>query len=86
VAGFAAIAAVPAVGRPKDLGDARSLDGRPLPGYDYSRANKLPREMTGYWEKSFDIGGATRTAKVYISPETPIRSYYTVIAEGELGA
>ncbi|WP_433532831.1 hypothetical protein ACQPYA_12975 [Micromonospora sp. CA-263727] len=36
--------------------------------------------MTGYWTKSFDIGGVTRTAKVCISPETPIRSYYTVIA------
>ena len=36
--------------------------------------------MTGYWTKSFDVGGTTRTAKVYISPETPIRSYYTVIA------
>ena len=32
--------------------------------------------MTGYWTKSFD----GRTAKVYISPETPIRSYFTVIA------
>ncbi|NUT33377.1 MAG: hypothetical protein HOV79_09905, partial [Hamadaea sp.] len=51
-----------------------------LPAYDYTRANKLPREMTGYWTKSFDIGGVTRTAKVYISPQTPIRSYYTVIA------
>jgi hypothetical protein len=37
-------------------------------------------EMTGYWEKSFDVNGETRTAKIYISPETPIRSYYTVIA------
>ncbi|BBH70241.1 hypothetical protein ACTI_69260 [Actinoplanes sp. OR16] len=54
----------------------RSLDGRPFPAYDYSRANKLPREMTGYWTKSF----GTRTAKVYISPRTPIRSYFTVIA------
>jgi poly(3-hydroxybutyrate) depolymerase len=62
------------------LGEAVSLDGRPFPDYDYTRANKLPREMTGYWEKSFDIGGVTRTTKVYISPETPIRSYYAVIA------
>src|SRR5207249_3979365 len=54
--------------------------GRPFPAYDYSRANKLPREMTGYWTKSFDIAGTTRTAKVYISAETPIRSYYTVFA------
>ena len=70
-------ARVPA-GRP--LGQAKSLDNRPSPAYDYSRANKLPREMTGYWEKSFDISGTVRTAKVYISPETPIRSYFTVIA------
>jgi poly(3-hydroxybutyrate) depolymerase len=67
-------------GRQGGLGEPRPLDGRPLPAYDYSRANKLPREMAGYWTKSFDVGGQTRTAKVYISPETPIRSYYTVIA------
>lgn len=59
---------------------AKPLDGRPAPDYDYSRANKLPREMAGYWEKTFDVGGTTRSAKVYISPETPIRSYYTVLA------
>jgi len=59
---------------------ATSLEGRPYPAYDYSRANKLPMEMTGYWEKSFTVNNQTRTAKVYISPETPIRSYYTVIA------
>jgi poly(3-hydroxybutyrate) depolymerase len=64
---------------PDGLGEPRPLDGRPFPAYDYTRANKLPREMTGYWTKSFDVDGATRTAKVYISPETPIRSYYTVI-------
>ncbi|GIM89871.1 hypothetical protein Ato02nite_016640 [Paractinoplanes toevensis] len=62
------------------LGEAQPLDGRPFPAYDYTRANKLPREMTGYWTKSFDVGGTTRTAKVYISPATPIRAYYTVIA------
>lgn len=62
------------------LGEAKSLDNRAYPAYDYSRANKLPREMTGYWEKSFDISGTVRTAKVYISPETPIRSYFSVIA------
>ena len=62
------------------LGEPGTLDGRPFPAYDYTRANKLPREMTGYWTKSFDVNGTTRTAKVYISPETPIRSYYTVIA------
>ncbi|GAA2853300.1 PHB depolymerase family esterase [Actinoplanes cyaneus] len=59
---------------------AKPLDGRPYPAYDYSRANKLPREMTGYWTKSFEVGGTTRTAKVYISAETPIRSYFTVVA------
>jgi hypothetical protein len=62
------------------LSDPKSLDGRPYPAYDYSRANKLPREMAGYWTKSFDVAGTTRTAKVYISAETPIRSYFTVIA------
>ncbi|WP_229070238.1 PHB depolymerase family esterase [Actinoplanes sp. DH11] len=62
------------------LGEPQSLDGRPFPAYDWSRASKLPREMTGYWTKSFDVAGTTRTAKVYISAETPIRSYYTVIA------
>nr|MDT0659301.1 hypothetical protein [Micromonospora sp. DSM 115978] len=62
------------------LGPAQPLDDRPFPAYDYTRANKLPREMTGYWTKSFDVAGQTRTAKVYISPQTPIRSYYTVIA------
>src|SRR3954453_1108548 len=66
--------------RPGDLGEAQPLDGRPLPAYDYTRANKLPREMTGYWTTSCDIAGTTRTAKVSISAETPIRSYYTVIA------
>ena len=62
------------------LGPPQSLDDRPYPGYDYSRANKLPAEMTGYWTKSFDVDGVIRTAKVYIPRETPIRSYYTVIA------
>ncbi|GAA4752397.1 hypothetical protein GCM10023350_42090 [Nocardioides endophyticus] len=66
--------------RSRPLGPAQPLDGRPAPAFDYSRANKLPREMTGYWEKAFTIAGAARTAKVYISPETPIRSYYTVLA------
>jgi poly(3-hydroxybutyrate) depolymerase len=65
---------------PDGLGDPQPLDNRPFPAYDYTRANKLPREMTGYWTKSFDVGGQIRTAKVYISPETPIRSYYTVVA------
>ncbi|MGH1565420.1 hypothetical protein [Mumia sp. DW29H23] len=71
-------------GRPRPaappLGEPGSLDDRPFPAYDYSRANKLPREMTGYWQKSFLVGEEVRTAKIYLSPETPIRSYYTVIA------
>jgi poly(3-hydroxybutyrate) depolymerase len=66
-------------GSPGGLPEARSLDARPFPAYDYTRASKLPREMIGYWTKSFDVAGASRTAKVYISPETPIRSYYTVV-------
>lgn len=66
--------------KPERLGEPRPLDDRPFPAYDYSRPNKLPREMIGYWTKSFDLSGETRTAKVYISPETPIRSYFTVIA------
>ncbi|KUL29698.1 hypothetical protein ADL15_26685 [Actinoplanes awajinensis subsp. mycoplanecinus] len=69
-----------AAGPGPGLGEAKPLDGRPYPAYDYSRANKLPREMTGYWTTSFDVGGTERTAKVYISAETPIRSYFTVIA------
>jgi len=74
------IPAAHAGGRRGSVGDPQSLDGRPFPGYDYTRANKLPRERAGYWTKSFDVGGETRTAKVYISSETPIRSYYAVIA------
>ncbi|MDL4814138.1 hypothetical protein [Actinomadura opuntiae] len=73
-------AAAASAASPSSLGTAKPLDGRPAPGYDYSRANKLPREMTGYWEKRFELNGVPRTAKVYISPETPIRSYYTVLA------
>jgi poly(3-hydroxybutyrate) depolymerase len=66
--------------RPDELGDPGTLDDRPFPAYDHTRANRLPREMTGYWTKSFTVGTSVRTAKVYISPETPIRSYYTVVA------
>lgn len=62
-----------------NLGDLGSLDGRPAPTHDYSRANKLPREMTGFWEKSFDVAGVQRTAKVLLPAETPIRSYYIVL-------
>ena len=77
----AASGAPSAAGSPKHpLGPAAPLDGRPLPAYDFSRANKLPREMIGYWRKEFAVGASLRSAKVYISPETPIRSYYTVVA------
>ncbi|WP_433363475.1 hypothetical protein ACQPZX_32200 [Actinoplanes sp. CA-142083] len=76
-AGLAAGAAIPAWDKKPKEPLPGSLDGRPFPAYDYSRANKLPREMTGYWTKSF----GARTAKVYISPETPIRSYFTVLAD-----
>ncbi|MFI0349995.1 hypothetical protein [Actinomadura sp. 9N407] len=83
VVGQAAIetpASAASAATPWRLGTAKPLDGRPAPGYDYSRANKLAREMTGYWEKTFNVGGVRRTAKAYISAETPIRSYYTVLA------
>ncbi|MBC7330830.1 MAG: hypothetical protein H5T91_00165 [Synergistetes bacterium] len=63
-----------------ELPTATSLDDRDPPDYDYTRANRLPLEMVGCWEKSFDVGGKKRTAKIYIPYETPIRSYYTVIA------
>lgn len=56
------------------------LDGRPLPAFDFSRASKLPREMTGYWSKAFSTSAGARRATVYLPRETPIRSYYTVIA------
>ncbi|MGW8315258.1 MAG: hypothetical protein ACWGNV_06635, partial [Bacteroidales bacterium] len=55
-----------------------SLDGAPVPAYDFQRANKLP--MTGYFEKSFNINGTIRTAKFYISATAPVRSFFTVIA------
>src|SRR5688572_7523848 len=66
--GTATLAAQPLTGPaaahgrdPDRLGEPQPLDGRPFPAYDYTRANKLPREMTGYWTKSFDVGGQTRT-------------------------
>ena len=58
-----------------------SLDGITVPEYDYQRANKLP--LTGYFEKSFEINGTSRTAKFYISSTAPIRSFFTVIAVPE---
>ncbi|HYQ56992.1 MAG TPA: hypothetical protein VEP89_06555, partial [Draconibacterium sp.] len=58
-----------------------SLDEAPTPEYDFQRANKLP--MTGYFEKSFDINGKTRTAKFYIAETAPIRTFFTVVAVPE---
>jgi len=56
----------------------KSLDNAPFPDYDYSRANRLP--LTGYFEKTIDVGGAKRSARVYIAPNAPVRPYFTVIA------
>ena len=61
-----------------DGSKAISLDNAAPPDYNFTRANKLP--LTGYFEKSFDLNGAKRTAKVYIAPDAPIRAYFTVIA------
>ena len=55
-----------------------SLDGAPPPVRDPGIANGLP--LTGYFEKSFTVDGITRTAKIYIASQAPIRSYFTVIA------
>ncbi len=55
-----------------------TLDNAPIPDYNYTRANKLP--LTGYFEKSFNVNGVTRTAKIYISADAPIRAFFTVIA------
>jgi len=55
-----------------------SLDKISPPEYDFQRANKLP--LTGYFEKTFDVNGQTRTAKFYISASAPVRSFFTVIA------
>ena len=80
---FAASALVPLAASPHPgdgLGEAKSLDNRPYPAYDYTRANKLPREMIGYWEKSFDVAGTSVPPRSTSPPETPIRCYFTVIA------
>ncbi len=58
-----------------------NLDGAPAPAYDFQRANKLP--MTGYFEKSFLVGGDNRTARFYIAATAPVRSFFTVIAVPE---
>ena len=41
---------------------SKTLDDAAFPDYNYTRANKLP--LTGYFEKSFDVAGVKRTAKV----------------------
>jgi hypothetical protein len=58
-----------------------SLDEAPPPGYDFQRANKLP--MTGYFEKSFEVNGTQRTARIYLAASAPIRTFFTVIAVPE---
>lgn len=58
-----------------------SLEDAPVPEYNFQRANKLP--MTGYFEKSFEVNGSSRTAKIYIAATAPIRSFFTVIAVPE---
>lgn len=58
-----------------------SLDAAPIPDYNFQRANKLP--MTGYFEKSFDVNGSTRTAKFYIATNAPIRTFFTLVAVPE---
>ncbi|MBP8718197.1 MAG: hypothetical protein KBI07_03805 [Candidatus Atribacteria bacterium] len=69
-----------AMGQEKQSGEFTplSLDGARVPAYNFWRANKLP--LTGYFEKSFEVNGQTRTAKIYISPDAPIRSFFTLIA------
>lgn len=59
---------------------AGDIDEQPLPVQKPELANSLNESIFGYWEKKFDIGGVVRTAKIYIAEDTPIRSYYTVIA------
>lgn len=79
----AAAAGSPRGGGPKGgrpLPAPASLDGRPAPAFDYSRPNRLPREMAGYWSKTFAVDGAERSAKVYIPSEAPNRGYWIVLA------
>ncbi|MDX8339360.1 hypothetical protein SLH46_09220 [Draconibacterium sp. IB214405] len=59
----------------------KSLDKIAPPEYDFQRANKLP--LTGYFEKSFEVNGQNRTAKIYISSAAPVRPFFTVIAVPE---
>jgi hypothetical protein len=58
-----------------------SLDKAAIPDFNFQRANKLP--MTGYFEKSFDVNNIVRTAKFYIAPTAPVRTFFTVIAVPE---
>jgi len=57
------------------------LDDITPPAYDYQRANKLP--LTGYFEKTFDVNGKSRTAKFYIAATAPVRTFFTIIAVPE---
>ena len=43
--------------------------------------NRLP--LTGYFDKALEVGGVTRSAKIYIAADAPIRTYFTVIAVPE---
>lgn len=66
------------IGNSFDSEVATTLDGAALPVRDPSLASRLP--LTGYFEKSFVVGSTTRTAKIYIAAQAPIRTYFTVIA------
>lgn len=57
---------------------AVNFDDVSTPVVDFTKANKLP--LTGYFEKDFNVGGIDRTAKVYIPKNTPVRTYFTLIA------
>ncbi|MDK9712041.1 PHB depolymerase family esterase [Acidaminobacter sp.] len=58
--------------------EAVTLNGTDYPVKDFSQANQLP--LTGYFNYNFNISDVVRTAKIYISEDAPIRSYFTVIA------
>jgi len=57
---------------------AVNFDEVSTPVVDFTKANKLP--LTGYFEKDFSVGSIDRTAKVYIPENTPVRTYFTLIA------
>ncbi len=73
-----AAALSPSMAFAADLPRATTLDNAPFPDYNYARANKLP--LTGYFEKSFTVKGAARTAKFYISPDAPVRPFFFIVA------